>query len=386
PPFSLGWIFELIAGPCLLYLLLMNLTKDRVAALAGLLVYMTSIGFLSGFAMPLIPGKPLTNVIFLATLYVLSLAKTRARPGELFHEIAGGPVLAASLGAILLAGLFLDEVPLFAFLLPFLFFPELFFPRTLSRPGLIKAAFAAAPLGAVALIFLFIVVVIVPHVTESLYGYRFNFLGAVLVNNSIIASHASESVYGDRFNFYMAVLSNNSIVSAIIEGRYTESLLANFFSFFGLLTVPCTLAPLLRHPSGEGVVTGQEANWIVVSVTLAVCAAFVWLTYTRSSSQTVYLRRTMLATLLFVLFMSAVAQWHVPFISGYVYGCAIAVFLSLLAGLAMALMQSVWSRRLMVGLIVAVALIQLYNFNAINRSWIEFHNEGFTRSNYEKQL
>src|SRR5262249_17271292 len=238
----------------------------------------------------------------------------------------------------------------------------------------------------VALIFLFVVVVIVPHVTESLYGYRFNFLGAVLVNNSIIASHASESVYGDRFNFYMAVLSNNSIVSAIIEGRYTESLLANFFSFFGLLTVPCTLAPLLRHPSGEGVVTGQEANWIVVSVTLAVCAAFVWVAYRRFSSQIVCLRRTMLATLLFVLFMSALAQWHVPFISGYVYGCAIAVFLSLLAGLAMALMQSVWSRRLMVGLIVAVALIQLYNFNAINRSWIAFHKEGCTRSNYEKQL
>ena len=355
PPFSLGWIFELIAGPYLLYLLLMNLTKDRVAVLAGLLVYMTSIGFLCGFAMPLMPGKPLTNVIFLATLYILSVAKKRMRPGQLFHEVAGGPVLAASLGAVLLAGLFLDEVPLFAFLLPFLFFPELFFPRTLSRADLITAARAMAPLSAAALIFVLVAVVIVPRVTESLYGYHFDFFGTV----------------EGRYAHY---------------AKYVENLLPNFFSFFGLSTVPATLAPLLKHPSGNGVVTGQEANWIVVCVTLAAWTGLVYLAYARSSAQAVFLRRTILATLLFVLFMSALSNFHVPFISGYVYGCGMAVFLALLAGFAQTLTQRVWSRRLVTGLIVGIALIQLFNFNAINRSWIEYHNERWTRPAHENEL
>ena len=93
------------------------------------------------------PSKPMTNVVFIAVLWLLSEARKTVAPGQLLHELPHASRTMAALGSVLLAGLFLDEVPLFAFLLPLLFFPELFFPRRPRLPELVRAAKSWSPLA-----------------------------------------------------------------------------------------------------------------------------------------------------------------------------------------------------------------------------------------------
>lgn len=367
PPFSIAWVLELLVGPCLLFRLVRNMSGSNAAGWVALIVYVTSIGFLSGFAMALMPSKPLTNVVFIATLWLLSEAKHAATRGHLLHEVPHGRRYAIALGVVLLAGLFLDEVPLFAYLLPLLFYGELFFPSRLDRAELGRTRRAWLPLIVPPLLFLFLVVLIVPPVTQKLFGYRFDLIGSVLVNRE-------------------AAESGKTFFSGKDYGFGWESLVSNFASLIGTALVPWRIAPLAAHPAGGGVVTGMQlsAGLVGISVLFLTVALLLGLKGRRPAAP--YLLRTSGCALLFILFMSVLSGRHVPFITGYVYGCGLAVFLAMIVGLGFAAVASARARAAVVVCAVYMGVIQLINFDAINKDWIVVHNEKLTRPSYEKTL
>jgi hypothetical protein len=51
---------------------MVNVTGDRLAALAALAVYLSGTGFLSGFTMHFMPGKTLSNATLIVALYAVS--------------------------------------------------------------------------------------------------------------------------------------------------------------------------------------------------------------------------------------------------------------------------------------------------------------------------
>src|SRR5437763_3104313 len=104
-----AWFFQLIIAPYFLYRLICNLTGNRIAAWAGLAVYLSSNGFLSGFTMQFAPGKTLSNTIFIAALYAASQAARTLQPGQMLVEAKGsGKYL---LPIVLCLGLFVNEMP-----------------------------------------------------------------------------------------------------------------------------------------------------------------------------------------------------------------------------------------------------------------------------------
>lgn len=367
PPLSIGWILELLVGPYLLFRLVRNMSQSSAAGWVALIVYVTSIGFLSGFAMALMPSKPLTNVVFIATLWLLSEARRSATQGHLLHEVPHGRRYMVALGGVLLAGLFLDEVPLFAFLLPLLFYGELFFPPKLDRAGLGSAARAGLPLIVPPLLFLFLVVLVLPLITQKLFGYRFDLIGSVLVNRE-------------------AADSGKTFFSGKHYGFDWESLASNFASLIGTALVPWRIAPLAAHPSGGGVVTGMQLSAGVFGISALFVAAALVLGRKGLRPAAPYLLRSSGCALLFILFMSLLSGRHVPFITGYVYGCGLAVFLAMIVGLGYAAAASAPARVAVAACAAYMGVVQLANFDAINRNWIAVHNEKLTRPSYEKTL
>jgi hypothetical protein len=370
PPFSVGWVFELLLGPFLLYRLIMNLTGVRAAALTGLLVYLTSVGFLSGFGMPLAPGKPLTNVVFITVLYLCSEVKKRAAPGRLFLEVPGCRGMRSAIFMILLGGLFLDEVPLFAFALPPLFFPELFW-----IPGRNLATFKRQLLNWVAfaspgIVFGVLVVGVVPRITQALYQYRFDFLSSVFVNKA-------------------AREAGKTFLSGAQYGFGVESLSANFVSLFGTAVVPWQIAPLTTYPGGAGsTITGLHTGIAAVSAVVAFVMVMAVLTRAAGDSRRALLVRAFFAAALFVLFMSLLTGRHAPHISGYVYGCAFAVLLAILISAAVPIASAGGALRRWIVVVAAcyVSIVQIDDFEAINRNWISVHNDGWIRNAYKESL
>jgi hypothetical protein len=367
PPFSIAWIFELLLGPLLLFRLVRNLSGDAAPAWVALIVYVTSIGFLSGFAVSFTPGKPLTPVVFIVTLWALGEAKRRAQPGQMLHEVRGARSLMTLLGAALVCGLFLDEAPLFAFVLPLLFYPELFLPAGRGTREIRRAAKSWLPLAIPPLLFLYLVVIGAPLLTQKLFGYRFDYIGSVFVNRD--AAQLGKTFFSDG-----------------AYGFGWESLCANFFSLFGSALVPWQAGSLLRHPSGHGIITGLSTVAPLVGATLAALLGCAFLGLRGRKPAALYLKRTLVAALLFVLFVSALSGRHLPFITGYFYGCGFALFPALMAGFAYGAAASAAARRFVALVALLAAGAQFVNFHAINDSWITVHNEAWVRPSYEKSL
>src|SRR5262249_1951906 len=108
PTFSpVAWLLLMGVTPVCLYRLLMNVTRDRAASLGGLAVYLSSLGFLSAFTMLFLPGKSLTNTIFIGALLAGSVAVRGLRPGQLLVDAPGVSKWVMLL--VILAGLFVDE-------------------------------------------------------------------------------------------------------------------------------------------------------------------------------------------------------------------------------------------------------------------------------------
>ena len=85
PTLSLSWIFQLTLYDSCLYRHTQNLTRYKQAPSgSALAVYLSSVGFLSGVTYGLAPGKSLSNVVYIFTLFLASGLDRQAAPAARF--------------------------------------------------------------------------------------------------------------------------------------------------------------------------------------------------------------------------------------------------------------------------------------------------------------
>jgi len=362
----IAWILQLVVAPWCLFELMKTLTESRGAALAAVVVYVTSVGFLSGFSMSLLQGKALSHVALLLVLYLMSRLHARAREGELFSEIPS-PLRYAVL-AVLLGGLFLDEMPWFAFPLSVVMFPSLFLPA--SRPRRSGGAMIRNGLVFVlpVVVFLFIVLVVVPPVTQRYFGLRFDYLGNVFARGTQ-AMGAKSPFEGPHAVFGAATVWEN------------------FTTLFGVSLVPWQVSPIVKSPYGDYPGT-QVMNAAKIAV-FVIVFGLLGLTALRTGVGGRLLRRVIVVTVLFLVFLSLVSIRHIPVSTGYYYGSSFAAVFALLIGAWYASVEA--SGRAVASVIVAamvlgIALVQTDNFAPINHGWMDTHHELVARPRYRGKL
>ena len=366
PAFSVSWILQGL-GIYLVYRVATNFCGDWTAALLSALVYVSSVGFLSGLTMQFTPGKPLSGVIFAVVLLIMQRIVHDLPAGALLHRTRG--MAKYWLWLLIFLGLLIDEVLIFLVVLVPVFFPECFLRRPSGSKDVADMVRATAFFFVPVLAFLIFALVVTPVITRHFYGYSFDYLSTTLG-------------YG----------AGASGAKSLIEGPYggfsSATLVANFFTLVGLSLVPWQISPLISNPGAGGVLTSQAITWQELAIVLPVLIAVGWLAVRAEGQRGRYFRRTIVAAVLFVLFQSLLNGRHVPYVSGYYYGSAFSVFIALLAAFTLAeLMRFGTSLRFAsVALAVAVVLVQIDNFYPLNRSWLFIHNERMARSTHQKEM
>jgi hypothetical protein len=357
PTFTLTWLLNLGVAPLLLYRLIRNLGGARSSALLSGAVFLSSIGTLSGVTCYFMPGKYLTTTALLASLLVASEIYKAGDGSRLL--VRGGRLRVAALLVTLFVGLFVDEFAGLAFLLVPVMFPELFLP---PKPRLRREVAASICVFlSPAVLFLALVVWAVPAVTRQYLGYRFDFVGSALT-------------YHD--------------VAGPAPAPLLRLMLDNFLSLFGTALLPDALSKLTPHPSSTASnLLTQENNGIKV-VVFALLFPYLLFRALRDGNHPNFLLRTCIAALAFLVAHSALNARHLPVTNGYYYGAPFGAILALLC----ALFHGQFARssggfaRVAAELAVGwVLLVQISNFDRINRSWRDAHNE-FSRQAALQQL
>jgi hypothetical protein len=371
----LAWVLQLTLAPYALYSLLVTLTRDRAAGLAGVAVYISSCGFLSGFTMLFMPGKTLSNAVFLGALYAASVATRTLRPGQLLVEAPGISKYVMLL--VLFVGLFVDEMPMAAFMIvPIVFWPY-FVPLwpgvswrrwlTAARVGVLvrNSLFFALP----GLAFLLVVVVIAPPLMDRAFGFRFDYIGETLL------------------------IGSNRTGTSIVEGRVSLTpaiVLENFTNLVGLSLSPWPLSPLVTSTYGDfpGSQVTNLPKLLLMALFFGAAGLVAWRKRATYGFQVLGL---LVAIPLFVVFLSFVMIRHIPIVTGYYYGAGFASLFALLVGLLLAGLSAAGSgpragvvRPLAAVAVLAMVLVQIVNFGPINDGWIATHNEQVTRAMMQK--
>lgn len=136
------WISQLVIASYYFYRFIMNLVHDRQAAALTLTVYVSSVGFLCGFSTLHWEGKPLSHLIYILVLYLSSVLDARGAARKPLFAIPGAEKYVVLL--VLFFGSYLDELPLFAYALPVLIFPNRFLPSSWTYRKIGEAAVNSA--------------------------------------------------------------------------------------------------------------------------------------------------------------------------------------------------------------------------------------------------
>ena len=367
PAFTVAWILELVVGPWLLYRLLVEFTGDRQSSWLAVLVYVASTGFLSGVTMLFMPGKPLTNVLFIAALYLTRRAAARADTRQVIPDIRSAAVPA--LLAVIFLGLLLDEASIFVLVLVPLVFPELFVGGGGGRAAVLGTGRAMLLFATPVIAFLVLVVFVTPAVTRRFFGYDFDYFSTLLGYGAGAAG--ARSIYEGPY------------------GRFSAgSLLDNTGTLLGASLVPRQLSQFVSRPGSGGVLSGQTHNVWQALILLAAIGGAIYLAARSGGAPARWFRRLAVATAAFVVFQSLLSGRHVPYITGYYYGSAFAVFFALLVGLVLAMLAHLGGRARLaaVGVAIAVVVVQIDNFHALNQSYLFIHNERMTRASHEATI
>jgi hypothetical protein len=363
-----AWFFQLVVTGYCLYRLLLNLTGDRLAGLASVALYLSGTGFLSGFTMFFMPGKTLSNTILVVTLYAASEGAKRLKPGQLLVEAPGWSKYLAFL--TLLAGLFLDEMPIAVFMILPLMFWWQFVPRWpwTQEPGpkirafLKNAAFFAMPV----VVFLVVVVVIAPPLTRALWGYSLDYLGDTLL------------LHGNT-------RTATSLDAAVESGLDPRVILGNVSTLFGLSLAPWFTTPLI-YTLNDTFPSGQTTNLPKLITLVAFFGLAIFLAVKSRGPFAVHLRGLLLSLPIFFLFLSLLMVRHIPVVTGYYYGAIFASLFALLVGMMLTAASRVapWSRPFMALAVLAIVGIQLTNYAQLNEGWRIIHDEQLTRDRMAK--
>jgi hypothetical protein len=362
-----AWLANIVAGTFCLYRLMVNVTGDRLAGIATLAVYLTGTGFLSGFTMHFMPGKTLSNTTLIVALWAASEAVKRLRPGQLLAQ-APGPHKYVML-AIIVIGLFLDEMPITTlFLLPLVFWsafvpPRPWAPVTAHLGAFVKnGLFFAIPV----LVFLVWVLVVMPPLTQYLFGFRFDYLGDTLLTGG----HNRTAP---------------SLGAAVTNGLDPEVLLGNVGTLFGVSLVPWFVSPFVLTVNGtwpEYQVTNLPK---VVILVLFFGLAIVVSVRSRGPFAT-HLRGLLVALPIFIIFLSLLMVRHIPVVTGYYYGAIFAAIFAVLVGMLLSGISRIApaARPIAALAVLAIVGVQMVNYRTLNDGWIVTHNEGLTRDRMAK--
>ena len=355
------WPLQLLLTPYLLYRLLVRLTDDRLAALAAVAVYMSATGFLSGFTMALMPGKTLTNLVFIGVMYAAVAAADRIKPGEYLAE-SGGPAKYLLILALTL-GLFLDELPAAAFLILLAFSWRYILPQSISAQQAYRFVKNGLFLSLPIIFFLLMVLVIVPPITEKYLGYRFDYLADILPsadNNGTGRFDAQDGPYG-------------SLTPAIIG--------ENFTTLFGLSLAPGMISPLVEMPWGE--YPGSQVNNLPkLAIFLVFFGAALLVAVRARGTFGMYFRGLLVAITLFLGFLSLLSIRHIPVVTGFYYGACFASLFAILVGMMLKGVSLVIpsARPYATLAVIAIVATQIINFWPINEGWKYAHNEIMARA------
>jgi hypothetical protein len=363
-----AWFFQAVVTSYYLYRLLLNVTGDRLAGLSSLALYWSATGFLSGFTMFFMPGKTLSNLILVLTLYAASEGAKRLKPGQLLVSAPGWSKYLALL--TLLAGLFLDEMPIAVFLiLPLMFWwqcvpawPWAQSPGQKIGAFLKNAAFFAGPV----VVFLVIVVVIAPPLTQMLWGYSLDYLGDTLLIHGNTRTAAS-------------------LDAAVESGLDPSVIWGNISTLFGLSLAPWFTTPLV-YTLNDQFPSGQVTNLPKLVTLVAFFGAAIFLAVKSKGPFAVHLRGLLVSLPLFFLFLSLLMVRHIPIVTGYYYGAIFASLFALLVAMMVTAVSRIapWSRPVAALAVLAIVGIQVTNYTQLNTGWRIVHNEQLTRDRMAK--
>lgn len=339
--FSVCWIFYFAAAPYLLFRSIVNITNDRTAALVTTLAYACSIGFLASLTFAFTPGKPMTNVAFIAVLWLASSIDRSEPAGRLlFYRIDRRHF---PLWAVLFLACFLDEVGYLAPLFPVFLFPERFWRRGDLRETVANFLLYSIP----SVMFLLIVLVVVPLITQSVFGYRFDFVASVL------------NMRGDGLP---------AGEGGVLAGFTPEKWVTDTAVLLGDYFFP------LRIAASEGSITEHDL-WIrlpLVAMLLAgLYAAFHLRNSAGRASRLVFKASVFFVTM--TVLHSLLMGRHLVTVHEYYYGSVFAVLIAVIVGLTFwRLRRSAASILVIAGPLAYSLLMQIANFHAINSYYADY--------------
>lgn len=342
PSFTPLWALTVVLATVLLYKFLYVVTGDRQVALVGAAVYLVSPGLLSGMTMLFHSGKPLTNLIVIAALWLS--AKINERVAGENATLLQSPWHCATLLALLFIGPFADETATFAFLVPLVWCPSLFWSRRLKLKArmanwtcILSPALAAA--GAI--------LWVLPALTMTALHREFNFL-----------SYLQRLTEGTRLRFsYLLWTGYNLFAAETLPGAFNH------------VNVP------VRWPRATD--TRIDLPIVAVVVGIAAIAGVTWIM--RRQKAWPAFRKLELLTGAFILFQAAVMLCH-PFLlvaPGFYYGAIFSIlFASIVALLYSSLRSqaSAMARIAAIGTVLFVGGTSLFNFFPVNASWMKHEN------------
>ena len=350
PTLSISWIFQIILGPYCLYRLMRNLTRDKQASWLTLAVYLSSVGFLSGVTFDFAPGKALSNVLYILVLFLGSGLDRQAAAGRLLFFIPGGRKYA--LLALLFLGPFLDEMPLFAYPLLPLMFPNRFLTPTWKMQDLSAAIVNAAILAAPLIAFFLFSIVFAPMIIEHYFHHGFHYVDAILNSGRAAGPFGMLSARTLAFNFL--ALFGSAI--APLEAK-------NIFELFA------GTDPL--SPSWE-----LATYMICVPLFVLGLAAFgLWSRHLKPGRGRLMARAGMTVAA-FLLFFAAVQGRHGGWAYGFYYGSVFAVLFALILGIWFASIprKLLGLRVVFVALTAGIVVMQVHNMAVAQHGVVELEN------------
>lgn len=297
--FSIVWVFTFLLGPILLYKGLKLFAINSTIALACLIIYFTSMGFLSQMGFHFMAGKYLSLFLLMAAFYFGASLRNKAISTE---QTISNLYIDKYFWLLLIVNtisLFSDEIGVFAFcMLPILFW-ELFIP-TDYRPILARVQntlYNIAILMAPLIIFFAISPLINP-----LFWQELTHSGGV---GTDLGFHES---------FWKSAVG------------WLDLIYRNFMCFFGGVLSPDSLSPYLSKSSGPDLYE-QETN--IPKIMLMV--GFFSLTFVLAfRNRSTFFFRILVLVIAFILVQTFINSYHKRVVGGYYYGSSFSLVLTLM--------------------------------------------------------
>lgn len=350
PSFTPAWLLTLLLGPVLLYRFLNMVLGDRAASLVGVAVYLTSAGLLGGTVMFFHIAKPLSNIVIIGMFWYAENLNRRLNGNwaprfwlkriPIYHLIGMFALLALSP--------LVDETATFAFFIPVIWCPSLFWPPDLSRKAigdrLKNWALLAAPAVA-AFIIMFVLAPLGPELNPHEHFDLYEYLLRMVVI--------------ERFTpTYVLWHAHNLFSAELIPG-----------SFDGIGV------PVWRPSAGSPGYVLPAASTIFL---IAAFALITFVVFRRKSGWSPY-RKIVITIGLFILFHSCVLLVHPLLLvaTGYYYGSIFSVLFATFMSIIFFVLCRHENRIIQWAayiLMVYTLVVSLSNFITIDRSWSQHEN------------